>query len=790
MWIRFLGLVMILLMVSSKVDAEPESILHPLLVTLTIDGIAKTEIYRGYQDEQQQIWLASNDLHQLGFPATVQQPKLYKNTPYVLLDWYEGVDYALDEQALILTIQTPVAWHKKIIKTELKLENAGLRPAQPGVFLNYDVSSRYTSGNKKSDAASFTEAGLFTPYGVGTSSFLFNGYDFFQQQKGVTRLETVWTLDEPEHISSWRFGDSISSGLSWNGAVRFAGLQYATNFTTQPELITFPQPIIAGEAMLPSSLDVLVNGVQAYQQSVERGTYYLTQLPVVTGAGTVQVMTTDLLGRQQVGTFAYYASPVLLKSGLANYSFELGSMRSWYGTRNYHYGQALGVGTYSLGLSEHDTAGVHVEVLKEHQNIGLVNHYQLGTLGIFSLGIAASHTNGTYAWYDEQAKRGLGALVNLGFRRQTSVLSYGIQATIANHDYFQIGTFRNKGYPNFTLQSFIGLSTERWGSVSLTYTALNNAFSPLRAAPYEYMLPDSDVFMASYSKSLFGRMFFTVSALTDLRQRGGQQLFATLSIPLDGGARALSLNEYSQNNQHQENIQLVKNLPLGNGYGYRLTAADNRTTPVIGEANWQTNQGLWGARYVGVPGGYIGEFNARGSLVGFGHRFFPARYVDQSFALVDASGFADVEVIYRNQPIGKTNKAGYLYVPELLAYQRNEIKLDATKLPLTTQIHEVSHTVIPYRKSGVLVKFDLHLAQNLLLTLQQVNGEPVPAGAVVYLDGEQAAVPVGYNGQVFISGSAGRFIKGRAQWGERYCRFLFKMKHSKKLLQKEFTVCN
>lgn len=84
-------------------------------------------------------------------------------------------------------------------------------------------------------------------------------------------------------MTTWRFDDSISSGLSWNGAVHLRG--FVCNFNTQPSLVTFPQPMIRGEAVVPTTVDVLVNRTQQYRQSVDRGNYYLTNLPIVTGAG-------------------------------------------------------------------------------------------------------------------------------------------------------------------------------------------------------------------------------------------------------------------------------------------------------------------------------------------------------------------------------------------------------------------------------------------------------------------------------------------------------------------------
>lgn len=323
--------------------AQVDSPLVPLLIALNLDGIDNKEVYRCYQDQQGRLWLNAADLKLMGFPAMKHPPFRYKERDYFPLDKYDGVEYALDENLWLLKISTPVSWHtKQIISNSIPLENSKLRPETPGVFLNYDASAGYNGFLKDNYTAAFTEAGLFSAYGVGTSGFLINGYDYLQQRNDVLRLDTAWTFDQPERISSWRFGDSISSGLSWSGAVRFAGIQYATNFATQPSLITMPQPNIYGEANLPSSIDVLVNGMNTQHQSVNKGSYEVTQVPVVTGKGAIQVVSTDMLGRQQINTFDYYASPLLLKPGLSNYSYELGSIRRAYANESFNYGRALG----------------------------------------------------------------------------------------------------------------------------------------------------------------------------------------------------------------------------------------------------------------------------------------------------------------------------------------------------------------------------------------------------------------------------------------------------------------
>ena len=41
-------------------------------------------------------------------------------------------------------------------------------------------------------------------------------------------------------LASLRLGDSISGASGWGGAVRFGGVQWATNFSVQPDFVTFP----------------------------------------------------------------------------------------------------------------------------------------------------------------------------------------------------------------------------------------------------------------------------------------------------------------------------------------------------------------------------------------------------------------------------------------------------------------------------------------------------------------------------------------------------------------------
>ena len=54
----------------------------------------------------------------------------------------------------------------------------------------------------------------------------------------------------------------ISAAGAWGRSVRFGGIQFGTNFSTQPTLVTTPLLFAQGEAIVPSTVDVFVNGSQ------------------------------------------------------------------------------------------------------------------------------------------------------------------------------------------------------------------------------------------------------------------------------------------------------------------------------------------------------------------------------------------------------------------------------------------------------------------------------------------------------------------------------------------------
>ncbi|HET9692951.1 MAG TPA: hypothetical protein VFP48_01095, partial [Steroidobacteraceae bacterium] len=114
---------------------------------------------------------------------------------------------------------------------------AGVRPDATalGAFVNYDVSAQ--QDDRRSTGGGLFELGIFGGQGVLTHSTLAQATP---SAGNVARLETTWTLDVPDRLATLRVGDAISTPGAWGRAVRFGGIQFGTNFRTQPTLVTTP----------------------------------------------------------------------------------------------------------------------------------------------------------------------------------------------------------------------------------------------------------------------------------------------------------------------------------------------------------------------------------------------------------------------------------------------------------------------------------------------------------------------------------------------------------------------
>jgi outer membrane usher protein len=80
------------------------------------------------------------------------------------------------------------------------------------------------------------------------------------------------------------------------------------------------------------------------------------------------------------------------------------------------------------------------------------------------------------------------------------------------------------------------------------------------------------------------------------------------------------------------------------------------------------------------------------------------------------------------------------------------VRLNAQDLPISAEVDSIEQIVVPSWRSAVKVEFPVRSGRAALVKIHQEDGEPVPAGAVVRIQGQKDEVYVGRRGEAFVTG--------------------------------------
>jgi len=599
--------------------------------------------------------------------------------------------------------------------------------AADGALLNYDL---YASSNDDGSRmlSAYTELRAFGGWGVASSTGL-SGFCDAGTADSYTRLDSSWVRYSQEDMTQLRLGDFVSSSLPWSRATRMGGLQWRRDFGLQPQQITFPLPAYFGEAALPSSVELYVNGIRQYSGDVRPGSFQLTTVPGINGAGQAQIVITDALGRRSTISFPYYNANQLLKPGLSDWSLEVGAVRQRYGLDSFDYrGQPAASGSLRWGLSDWLTLESHGESTAGLNLAGLGAAARLGSSGVLSGAYARStgHTEGgqtsvTWSWV-----------------RGRYNLDLGTQQR--DPGYRDIATADSRALPLRTQRAVAGVAFSGRASFSLSYNRLDteeDGRQRYAGAGLSFNLPAGLGLYASYTRALdeaddstlFGGFSWSF----------GQELHVGASLQRQAGQETL-------------NADLIRSLPLDGGVGWSLRTQQGQGSQAYqGEVAWRGDYGQVNAGSYAVEGDESFFAGYSGGVVLMDGSLFPGRRIDEGFALVTTHGVPDVPVFLENRPIGRTDRNGHYLLTGLNAWQSNDISVDALGLPEGMHVGATQASIVPVAQAGVRADFDIHPLRAVLLTLVDRQGRPLPLGSSVRLSGPpRAPGVVGYDGQAYI----------------------------------------
>lgn len=722
--------------------AERDPHFKELLVTVVINQRPQSGVSLVLQDRYNQLFINREDLEHwhIRFPAL--PPILFKNNAYYRLGDFGQARSAFERSRMRLYIDFPVQMFKSHdVQVPIPRIQAQ-RPQQLGAYMNYDVS--IPSFPIKTSVNGVFEGGLFHRLGVLSGQML--GQDLARNAHAI-RLNTTYTYDNPENVTTLRVGDTVNHPGMWGGVVSMGGIQFGTNFATQPDFITYPLPPLIGQAVIPSVVDLYVNNALILQRDVNPGPFAIDSLPVVNGRGDISVVTKDLLGREQILTVPYYTSSNLLKPGLTDYSFEVGVVRENYGIKSNDYHELLGVATLRRGVNAYLTTEFHAEARGRQQALGIGSSVLCSTYGIMDTAIVASNSS-----------IGQGFLALWAFDHQAPRFNASASFRYASKHFLQLGWTPENRPPTLESQVFVGFPLPRRSTLGMSF------ISRLRRDQ-----PNTNFLSANVSTTIFHDWMLSLSALTNVGGERSRAVFVSVTTVLDKHT-SLTLNANKQTELNQLGAQINRNPDTEYGLSYYLAGQAGQGSNLQGGASWQHQHGMLSVQGVHQDGESDFRIDTNGGITYFAGEWFLSRPITNSFGVVQVPGYKGLGVFLDNQLVAHTNNKGYALIPDLRAYTDNQVSIDGRELPLDAQVRKLTLHAVPYFHSGLLLNFAIKPNRGGILRLRQQNGLWVPVGAKLhYADGKRHEW-VGYDGEVYVVDlqPTNHFV---VEWPEGHCEF-------------------
>jgi outer membrane usher protein len=600
-----------------------------------------------------------------------------------------------------------------------------LAPAPLAGFLNYTLFA-YTSP-ENSYGSGFFELGASGALGSLITTVSANTVtEASDPTKRIVRFDTAWRRDDRDGLRTWNIGDAFTQPSAWGRSVRFGGLQVGTNFQLQPNLITYPLQPFSGTAVVPSTVDVFVNGSRIASQAVPSGPFTVNQVPLVSGAGDVQLVIRDAFGQQQVITQPFYASRRLLRGGLDEYQLSMGATRENYGLNSFDYGSGLASGYWRRGVSDRFTAEARFEADGDVRAAGATTDLSLGLFGIVTAGAVAS-----------DSKSGSGQLWIGGYEYQGRRFNFGARSSWASPHFRQVGD------PLTTVlqrqsQASAGINVGRAGSIGVAWAAQR-----YRDAP------GLDTATLSYSVAVSQRAFFAISVSRSHGAFEQTSAFATLTLPLD--ARTSVTGEASTASSSGQRSSYVgaavqRALPSDQGTGYRVRATSREQFDASLGYTWRF--GTYTLEASSSEGSAAARATASGGFGALAGHVFASRPITDSFGLVSVGDLEGIRVFHEGQPVGRTDKHGQVMLPRLTPYSSNRITIDERDIPIDVAIRDRDMRIVPQFRSGALAQYDARRRASAILEVQLADGSHLPAGTEVQLAGVRYFA--GHGGEIFI----------------------------------------
>lgn len=701
-------------------------------------------------------YLTPEQLKAVGFPASAP------NTPEVAIDVMDKVHVTYQGDSQRLLIDVPSEWLPQQRVNTTATEDYNLAQSSLGLLFNYDIyASQGNSSGQPSNASAWTEQRLFDHFGLISNTGIYRtnltDTDNVTVEKGYVRYDTQWRLNDENHLLSYSAGDLITGSLAWSSSVRVGGLQVSRNFAIRPDLVTYPLPQFAGQAAIPSTVDLYIDNFRTQSASVNPGPFVIDNGPRINGAGQATVVTTDALGRQVSTSIPFYVASDLLKPGLWDFSISSGMLRQNYGIRSADYGEPVASGVLRYGTTPWLTLEGRADIAKQLNVVGSGVSLRVGNYGVLNSsytisnagdavlgsGIAPTETDvSTTPSSSSLRYGGRGNQYSLGYSYSNAFFSLNAQRINRSPNYGDLANYKSEYRPSRRTDQITGsLGLGAYGSIGSGYFDVRDALGER-----------TRLVNISYNTTLWHNTSVYFSLNRELGSKGYNAQMV-LSIPLgDWGAGSISSARDTNNNWSQR-VNYSRATPTNGGFGWNLAYANG-----TGEnSSYQQADLIWRTRALesrvgvyGSQGDYQSWGEVSGSLVVMNNGVYASNTINDAFALISTHGFGQIPVSYENQLIGTTNDDGYLLVPNVTSYYQAKFQIDPMSLPADVSTPEVERRLAISERSGYLIDFPLEQITSATLRITDESGKDLPKGSPVFTSETKPVSYVGWDGITYI----------------------------------------
>ncbi len=538
----------------------------------------------------------------------------------------------------------------------------------------------------------------------------------------------------------------------WGRSVYFAGVQIGRNFGLTPGFVTQPIPVIEGTSTTPSTVELYINDALRQTSSVPTGPFTIDNFPLLTGSGQARVVVRDLLGRETLVVQPFFTHSDLLEQGLSDWSLDAGAVRRDLGIDNANYGEGFASGLWRHGVNKSFTLETRGELGADTRGSGVGVSLALPWQTLGQAALAGSHSD----------VFGDGTQWLLGLEHNSLRHGFTLRSERATRDYRWIGMPDNPPYRQ-QLSASYSYSSERFGSVGAGLA---------RIEPYDQ--EKIDTYSLNYSARVGKRSALTFTATHVDGAVTATSVGASFVMPLDNRIN-ISGNLTNRDGQTDGYVAASRGLTAETGTGWRvLGGSRNSAAYSEGGLYSQGSKGLLTADASASTDQKTLRIGAQGGMVAIDGRLFASRTVQDSFALVEVPGYADVGVGFQGSKLTRTDQNGSALLPRLQPFQNNSIRLDPSELPISAELDSIEQVVVPAWRSAVKVAFPVRTGRGALVSLVLDDGEPAPAGAEVELVGDDQEFFVARRGEAFITGLQAR-NQIRLKWNGASCTVMVEL---------------